>query len=185
MQEWFSRSVLTKGKRPKTSEAQGIMGKERKAKRKGEAPVANLYHPTVLRARRRERRLGVWVKKSLKKLSILPNQTVRSQQNYQEKTERLCSIKTKNPIRSDPFAFRPKFSILVTKVGLTTIIFNERHVCVRYDRLAKEDYLQRWTNLAGNFYAERNVPFISRLNFQKFRKLWHNRKHPKFSMIIL
>ena len=37
MWEWFSRSVLTKGKRPKTSEAQGIMGKERKAKRKGEA----------------------------------------------------------------------------------------------------------------------------------------------------
>ena len=79
MWEWFSRSVLTKGKRPKTSEAQGIMGKERKAKRKGEAqgrsarakrkgeaPVANLYHPTVLRARRRERRLGVWVKKQCK-----------------------------------------------------------------------------------------------------------------------
>ena len=36
MWEWFSRSVLTKGKRPKTSEAQGIMGKERKAERKGE-----------------------------------------------------------------------------------------------------------------------------------------------------
>ena len=66
MWEWFSRSVLTKGKRPKTSEAQGIMGKERKAERKGEAPVANLYHPTVLRARRRERRLGVWVKKPSK-----------------------------------------------------------------------------------------------------------------------
>ena len=37
MWEWFSRSVLTKGKRPKTSEAQGIMGKERKAERKGKA----------------------------------------------------------------------------------------------------------------------------------------------------
>ena len=145
------------------------MGRGRKA---GEAPVANLYHPTVLCARCRERRLGAWVQKSLRVLSILPNQTVRSQWNYQEKMERHCSIKTKNPVRSDPFAFRPKFSLLVSKVGLKTIIFgNERHVCVRYDRPAKEDYLWRWTNLAENFHAERSVPFISRPKFQKFRKL--------------
>ena len=39
------------------------MGGGRKA---GGAPVANLYHPTVLCARCRERRLGVWVQKSLK-----------------------------------------------------------------------------------------------------------------------
>ena len=124
--------------------------------------------------------MGVWVQKSPRVLSILPKQTVRSQWNYQEKMERHCSIKTKNPIRSDPFAFRPKFSLLVSKVGLKTIIFgNERHVCVRYDRLAKENYL------AENFYVERSVPFISRPKFQKFRKLWRNRKYPKFSMIIL
>ena len=159
---------------------------ERRAKLKGEAPLPNLYHATVLCARCLERGLGGWVQKSLRVLSILPNQTVRSQWNYQEKMERHSSIITKNPIRSDPFAFRPKFSLLVSKVGLKTIIFgNERHVSVSWGRPAKGDYPWRGTNLAENFHAERSVPFISRPKFQKFRKLWHNRKHPKFSMIIL
>jgi len=40
MWEWFSRSVLTKGKRPKTSEARGIMGRGRKA---GEAEGRSAY----------------------------------------------------------------------------------------------------------------------------------------------
>ena len=105
------------------------MGRGRKA---GEAPVANLYHPTVLCARCRERRLGVWVQRKVRVLSILPNQTVRNQRNYQEKVERHCLIKIKNPIRSDPFTFRSKFSLLASNVGLKTRISgNERHVSVR------------------------------------------------------
>ena len=41
--------------------------------------------------------------------SILPNQPVRNQWNYQEKMERHFSVETKFSIEpSDPFTFRPK-----------------------------------------------------------------------------
>ena len=42
-------------------------------------------------------------------LSILPNQPVRNQWNYQEKMERHFSVEKKFSIESsDPFTFRPK-----------------------------------------------------------------------------
>ena len=57
-------------------------------------------------------------------LSILPNQPVRNQWNYQEKMERHFSVETRFSIEpSDPFTFRPKVWLLVSNVGLETRIF--------------------------------------------------------------
>ena len=51
-------------------------------------------------------------------VSILPNQTVTYQWNNQDKTNNIVRLKqTFQSNRSDPFAFRPKFWLLLSKEG--------------------------------------------------------------------
>ena len=85
--------------------------------------------------------------------SILPNQPARNQWNYQEKMERHFSVETKFSIESsDPFTFRPKLWLLLSKVGLETTIFgNGTGSSVGPDRPVKEDHLWRWSTLTGKF----------------------------------
>ena len=54
--------------------------------------------------------------------------------------------------RNDPFAFRPKFWLLLSKVGLKTKIFgNGRGSFGRTGATVQEDHLWRWTTLTGKF----------------------------------
>ena len=73
--------------------------------------------------------------------------------NDQDKMERQCSIETTfQSHRNDPFAFRPKFWLLLSKVGLKTKIFgNGRGSFGRTGPTVQEDHLWRWTTLTGKF----------------------------------
>ena len=98
-------------------------------------------------------------------VSILPNQTVTYQWNNQEKKNNIVRMKqTFQSTRSDPFAFRPKFWSLLSKVGLEKGIFWTWSGKLRSDWT---DQSKPSTTSGGeplwpeNFHTERIVPFIN------------------------
>ena len=107
-------------------------------------------------------------------LSILPNQPVRNQWNYQEKMERHFSVEIEFSIESsDPFTFLPKVWLLVSNVGLETRIFGNG--TESFGRTGPTG--QRGPPVEVDHF-DRNVstriePFQLRLN-GNFRKFWHN-----------
>ena len=109
--------------------------------------------------------------------SILPNQPVRNQWNYQEKMERHFSVETKFSIESsDPFTFRPKLWLLLSKVGLETTIFGNG--TGSFGRTGPTS--QRGPPLEM-VHFDRKIstwaePFHLRLD-RNFRKFWHYGKH--------
>ena len=85
--------------------------------------------------------------------------------------------------RNNPFAIRPKFWLLLSKVGLEKKIF--RRVTGSFGRIGptvKKDYLHIWrsTTLTGKFLrrTKRSI-FLD----QNFRKLWYNGQHPMLYLI--
>ena len=110
--------------------------------------------------------------------SILPNQPVRNQWNYQEKMERHFSVETRFSIEpSDPFTFRPKVWLLVSNVGLETRIFGNG--TGSFGRTGPTG--QRGPPVEVDHFdrkiSTRIEPFHLRLD-GNFRKFWHSRKHP-------
>ena len=109
--------------------------------------------------------------------SILPNQPDRNQWNYQEKMERHFSVETKFSIESsDPFTFRPKLWLLLSKVGLETTIFGNG--TGSFGRTGPTS--QRGPPLEM-VHFDRKIstwaePFHLRLD-RNFRKFWHYGKH--------
>ena len=94
-------------------------------------------------------------------VSILPNQTVTYQWNNQDKTNNIVRLKqTFQSNRSDPFAFRPKFWLLLSKEGF----FWKWNGKLRSDWT---DPSKPSTTSGGeplwpeNFHTERIVPFIN------------------------
>ena len=94
-------------------------------------------------------------------ISILPNQTVTYQWNNHEKTNNIVRLKqTFQSNRSDPFAFRPKFWLLLSKEGF----FWKWNGKLRSDWT---DQSKPSTTPGGeplwpeNFHTERIVPFIN------------------------
>ena len=94
--------------------------------------------------------------------SILPNQPARNQWNYHEKMERHFSVETKFSIESsDPFTFRPKLWLLLSKVGLETTIFgNGTGSFGQIGPTVQEDHLWRWTILTGKFLRRPKRPIF-------------------------
>ena len=84
-------------------------------------------------------------------VSTLPNQTVTYQRNNQDKTNNIVRLKqTFQSNRSDPFTFRPKFWLLLSKEGF--FLEMERQVKVRLDWPVKaKHHFWRWTTLTGKF----------------------------------
>ena len=79
--------------------------------------------------------------------------------------------------RNDPFAFRPKFLLLLSKVGLETKIFgNGTGSFGRTEPAVQEDHLWRWTILTGKISIKTKAShsFLDR----NFRKFGYNGKHP-------
>ena len=109
--------------------------------------------------------------------SILPNQPARNQWNYQEKMERHFSVETKFSIESsDPFTFRPKLWLLLSKVGLETTIFGNG--TLSFGRTGPTS--QRGPPLEM-VHFDRKIstwaePFHLLLD-RNFRKFWHYGKH--------
>ena len=107
--------------------------------------------------------------------SILPNQPARNQWNYQEKMERHFSVETKFSIESsDPFTFRPKLWLLLSKVGLETTIFGNgtgsfgRTGPTRSKRTTSGDG-PLWPE---NFHLGRTVSFTFGPKFPEILALW-------------
>ena len=94
-------------------------------------------------------------------LSILPNQPVRNQWNYQEKIERHFSVETKFSIESsDPFTFRPKVWLLISNVGRETRIFgNGTGSFGRTGPTGQRGPLWGGPLWPENFHLDRTVPF--------------------------
>ena len=84
--------------------------------------------------------------------------------------------------RNDPFAFRPKFWLLLSKVGLKTKIFgNGKGSFGRTGPTVQEDHLWRWTILTGNYTQTKASHLFLDRNFRKF---CYNGKHPILFLML-
>jgi len=110
-------------------------------------------------------------------LSILPNQPVRNQWNYQEKMERHFSVEKKFSIESsDPFTFRTKLWLPLRKVGLKTRIFGNG--TGSFGRTGPTG--QRGPPLEVDHFDRKISTWAEPLHLRldrNFRKFWHNGKH--------
>ena len=96
-------------------------------------------------------------------LSILPNQPVRNQWNYQEKMERHFSVKQ---------SFQENQATIYSSTEILTTFWQSRTGNENFwkwngkDRPVKEDHLWRWTTLTGKFpcWPKRSIYFSSEIS---------------------
>ena len=92
----------------------------------------------------------------------LPNQTLMISGIIKRKWNDIVLLKQRfRSHRNDPFAFRPKFWLLLSKVGLETNIFGSGTGSFgRTGPTVQEDHLWRWTILTGKFPRRPKRPHL-------------------------
>ena len=89
----------------------------------------------------------------------LPDQTIMISGIIKRKWNGIVQLKQRQSHRNDPFAFRPKFWLLLSKVGLETNIFGSGTGSFGWTGpTVQEDHLWRWTILTGKFLRRPKRP---------------------------
>ena len=109
---------------------------------------------------------------------FFPNQTLTISGIINRKWNDIVLLKQRFQSRwNDSFVFRPKFWLLLSKVGLETKMSGSGTGSFgRTEPTVQEDYLWRWTILAGKFPLRPKGPIY--FFDQNFRKFCYNGKHP-------